>query len=130
MVGPVVQQEMLLGSRRSRLHVLRWIYAGWLILEVFFFFFKFEAEEASRQFAYMLSGVPDTERELRLLASAPEVVGRWFTDAFLGQQMILLLLATPAFVAGAITDEKRRGTLQYLLTTDLEDRHIVVGKLL
>src|SRR5581483_9766362 len=45
-------------------------------------------------------------------------------------QMALLLLVTPAFVAGAITDEKRRGTLQYLLTTDLEARHLVVGKLL
>src|SRR5206468_1762416 len=28
------------------------------------------------------------------------------------------------------TDEKRRGTLQYLLTTDLDTRHIILGKLL
>ena len=43
--------------------------------------------------------------------------------------MILLLLATPAFVAGAITDEKRRGTLQYLLISDLDTRHIILGKM-
>jgi ABC-type transport system involved in multi-copper enzyme maturation permease subunit len=44
--------------------------------------------------------------------------------------VLILLLITPAFVAGAITDEKRRGTLQYLLLTDLEARHIILGKLM
>src|SRR5262249_21955236 len=63
-------------------------------------------------------------------ASAPEIVGQWFSEAFVAQMMFFLVLATPAFVAGAITDEKRRGTLQYLLTADLEARHIVIGKLL
>lgn len=124
MVGPVVHQEMLLGSRRNRLHILRWIYAGWLILQVFFFLLKFQAEQTTRRFNPFMPYEPES------YASAPEVVGRWFTENFVSQQMILLLLATPAFVAGAITDEKRRGTLQYLLTTDLESRHIVLGKLL
>lgn len=127
MVGAVVHQEMLLGSRRNRLHVLRWIYAAWLVLQVLYFNLRYQAEESMRGLRPMLAGYgfePDW------YASAPEVVGRWFTETFVSQQMILLLLATPAFVAGAITDEKRRGTLQYLLTTDLESRHIVLGKLL
>ena len=33
MIGPILHQEMLLGGRRYRLHVLRWIYAGWLVLQ-------------------------------------------------------------------------------------------------
>ena len=43
---------------------------------------------------------------------------------------VLLFLLTPAFVAWAITDEKSRGTLQYLLTSSLTTWEIVVGKLL
>ena len=34
MVGPLFYHEMLLGSRRSRDHIFRWVYGGWLILQV------------------------------------------------------------------------------------------------
>jgi ABC-type transport system involved in multi-copper enzyme maturation permease subunit len=125
MIGAVLYQEWLLGSRRSRLYLFRWIYAGWLAFLVFFGYFDCKAEERSR-----LTGrnVASTTFFLER-ASMPEVVGQWFAETFVVQQMILLALATPAFVAGAVTDEKRRGTLQYLLTTDLESRHILLGKL-
>src|SRR5207302_7129649 len=57
-----------------------------------------------------------------------------FATSFVGklvyQQLILLLLATPAFAAGAISDEKASGTLQYLLAADLTAWEIIVGKLL
>jgi ABC-type transport system involved in multi-copper enzyme maturation permease subunit len=126
MVGPVLHQELLLGGRRNRLHVLRWFYAGWLVLQVVFFYLRFQGEEVTRAQARwtMGSDVPINA------ASAPEVVGAWFSEAFVSQQMLLLLLVTPAFVAGAITDEKRRGTLQYLLTSHLGTRDLLMGKLL
>jgi ABC-type transport system involved in multi-copper enzyme maturation permease subunit len=117
---------MLLGGRRYRLHALRWIYAGWLILQVFYFYLAFQSEEFQVAQAYNQT----QGRGVFNPSSAPEVVGANFSEMFLSQQMLLLLLITPAFVAGAITDEKRRGTLQYLLTTDLESRHIVLGKLI
>ncbi|HTU23098.1 MAG TPA: ABC transporter permease [Gemmataceae bacterium] len=126
MVGAVLQQEWLLGSRRSRLHVFRWIYAGWLILLVLYGFVRYVNDEYQRLHS---RGVANTSTFI-VRSSAPEVVGQWFTETFVSQQMLLLVLATPALVAGAITDEKRRGTLQYLLTADLESRHIVLGKLL
>jgi ABC-type transport system involved in multi-copper enzyme maturation permease subunit len=119
MVGPVLHLEMLLGGRRTRLHVLRWVYAGWLVLVVLALFFAFQARQVTQSRATVFNR-----------ASAPEVVGAWFSATFVSQQMLFILLLTPAFVAGAITDEKRRGTLQYLMTTDVEARHIVVGKLL
>src|SRR5262249_45341468 len=53
-----------------------------------------------------------------------------FIATFAVQQMILLVLAVPVFAASAITDEKTRGTLQYLLTTEIEGRHLILGKLL
>ena len=56
--------------------------------------------------------------------------GNRFTAVLIGQQLALLLLATPAYTAGAITDEKTRGTLQYLLVADLTAWEIILGKLL
>src|SRR5688572_15752162 len=124
MVGPVLNQEMLLGGRRNRLHVLRWLYAGLLIVELLGLFGHFASEEWPRAAATRRMG------EVYNGASAPEVVGERFAVLFVRQQMIILLLIVPAFVAGAITDEKRSGTLQYLALTDLESRHVILGKLL
>src|SRR5262245_41558424 len=99
MIGAVVHQELLLGSRRNRLHVFRWVSAGWLILIIFYFYVRFSSE----QFEYSL------QRRPRAVAlpevSACTAVGSRFAEAFVLQQLLLLLLATPAFVAGAITDE-------------------------
>jgi ABC-type transport system involved in multi-copper enzyme maturation permease subunit len=53
-----------------------------------------------------------------------------YSGLFLQQQLILLLIATPAIVAGALGEEKERGTLQSLLGTELVAREIVLGKLL
>jgi ABC-type transport system involved in multi-copper enzyme maturation permease subunit len=126
MVGAVLQQEWLLSSRRSRLHVFRWIYGGWLILLLMYGFVCHVNDEHQR----LHSRAADLSSTFIRNSSAPEVVGQWFAETFVIHQLLLIVLATPAFVAGAITDEKRRGTLQYLLTADLESRHIVVGKLL
>src|SRR5262245_61652914 len=113
MLGPVFYQEMLLGGRRNQLHVFRWVYAGWLVFQVGLLYFFYTISEAAR----LRRGDSFT------VSSAPEVIGSWFTSLFLYQQMILLLLATPALVAGAVADEKRRGTLQYLLLAGLDTRH-------
>ena len=126
MIGAVLQQEWLMGSRRTRLHVLRWLYAAWLIVLVCYGFLRYIQEEHLRQ---QSRSVASTTAFL-VRSSAPEIVGEWFAETFVIQQMLLLVLATPTLVAGAITDEKRRGTLQYLLTADLEARHILLGKLL
>src|SRR5438270_41279 len=111
MVGPVLHQELLLGSRRNRLYVFRWLYAAWLVLQVFYFWFQFQGEDFARRAALYasLSATNDV--------SAPEVVGARFAETFVAQQLLFLALVVPAFVAGAVTDEKRRGTLQYLLTS-------------
>ncbi len=144
MVGAVFHQEMLLGDRRGRLHVLRWVYVGWLVLQVLFLWFGFLYLQMQHKAALALysfnpaaePAAPDNP------ASAPGVVGDWlvrgsdagllerlFFPGFVRGQMLMLLLATPAFVAGAVADEKRRGTLQYLLTADLDARHLILGKM-
>jgi ABC-type transport system involved in multi-copper enzyme maturation permease subunit len=56
-----------------------------------------------------------------------------FANSFFGTFMVLQYLVvsflTPAYVAGCITDEKERKTLEFLLATDLRSREIVFGKL-
>jgi ABC-type transport system involved in multi-copper enzyme maturation permease subunit len=113
MVGPVLYQEMLLGSRAGKQYIFRWIYAGWLILQILFFTLVSSLEVAFSPGSFL------TAR----LASH-------FIPVFVVQQLILMIVAVPAFAAGSVTDEKTRGTLQHMLTTDLESRHIILGKLL
>ena len=110
MVGPLLYHEMLLGSRRSRDHAFRWVYAVWLLATLGW----------CMSFDWLLHG-----------AGTPysPFVCRRFVEFFIPQHFILLLLVTPAFVASAVTEEKTKGTLQYLLTTDLAPLHIIVGKL-
>jgi ABC-type transport system involved in multi-copper enzyme maturation permease subunit len=126
MLGAVLHQELLLGGRRNRLHIFRWLYAGWLIFLVLLFLVQFLQEEAALAWARRWSGGTVVEHH----ASAPEVIGARFASFFIWQQILFLFLAVPIFTAGAIVDEKRQGTLQYLLLSDLESRHILLGKLL
>jgi ABC-type Na+ efflux pump permease subunit len=131
MIGTVVHQELLLGSRRIPLHVLRWVYGGCLVVQVAFFLVQFVTTEQARNFArYQSLRMPGSSPDPFVPRSAPHCVGDRFAEAFVPQQFILLAIATPALVAGAITDEKRRGTLQHLLLTDFGTRPLLLGKLL
>ncbi|HEV3263084.1 MAG TPA: ABC transporter permease subunit [Gemmataceae bacterium] len=122
MVGPVLYLEMLLSGRRGRQHVFRWVYAGWLVVQLCFLYFLYRLSAMRAMAMSMRLGRPDPNVSSAFAAS--------FVELFVVQQLVLLLLATPAFAAGAITDEKSRGTLQYLLTADLSAWEIVIGKLL
>jgi ABC-type transport system involved in multi-copper enzyme maturation permease subunit len=144
MVGAVLRQELLLGSRRNRLRAFRWAFAAWLLLLILFCYARFQAEQVHHRINALnarvnaMARVGNNPAAWRNLppdprpndVSAPTFVGGLFTDVFARQLLLLLALATPVFVAGAITDEKRRGTLPQLLTTDLDTRHILLGKLL
>jgi ABC-type transport system involved in multi-copper enzyme maturation permease subunit len=104
MIGPVLNLELTLGSRRGRHYLFRWIYAAWLLLEALFLLFLYAVSKKT----FFLD---------------------WFVAVFLVQHFVVILLATPAYTAGAVTDEKGRGTLQYLLTAGLTSWEIVAGKL-
>jgi ABC-type transport system involved in multi-copper enzyme maturation permease subunit len=111
-IGPVLYQEMLLASRRTRQYVFRWLYAGWMILQL-----------AGLAFIYFFGTLFSTEK-----TDVTMEICRDLTPFLVAQQFILLILSTPVFVAGAVTDEKTRGTLQYLLTTDLTTWDVILGK--
>jgi ABC-type transport system involved in multi-copper enzyme maturation permease subunit len=71
----------------------------------------------------------DSSSEEVLSAHVQSQFASNFFYTFAVVQYVALLVVTPAYVAGAITDEKERKTIDYLFTTDLANREIVFGKL-
>jgi ABC-type transport system involved in multi-copper enzyme maturation permease subunit len=107
MLASVFQLEMLLGGRKQRPYVLRWLYAVFLLAL------------------------------LTPLLFSSQSLTQWvdqggyhaFFQRFVVLHFGLLLLLTPGIVAGALSDEKTTGTLQHLLTAPLWPIEIVLGKL-
>jgi ABC-type transport system involved in multi-copper enzyme maturation permease subunit len=110
LLGPVFFFELLRGSRR-RIHLHRVLYATILF--------------GSISYLYLI-GYGD--RDPDSLATHAEMA-RTFFLLFFGIQMLAIGLLTPVMVAGCITEEKERRTLEFVLATDLRGREIVLGKL-
>lgn len=110
MIGPVFALEWLKAGRRRRAHVLRWIFGAALVLQLIHAYSAYS-----------------------LRAGSPGALAD-FADGFLiqvlVQQFLFVAVVTPGLVAGTITDEKTRGTLESLLTAQIDAPAIVVGKLL
>ena len=118
MIGPVLGLELQQASRRGRLVTLWHLYATWLALQLFFMFASYSAEIEVR--SRIRTG--GTAKRTALLTG--EFITSYL-EVFVAQHFALLLLATPTFVAGTITDEKTRGTLQFLLCAHVSSWEIV-----
>src|SRR2546423_1821981 len=103
MIGPVFGAEVVRAGRRGRAPVPRWLYAGLLVLQFLSAYWNYRP-------AAPAFGPPREPTAAETTAFA-----RGFVDLILFQQFVLVVLAAPAFAAGAVTDEKSRGTLQQLL---------------
>jgi ABC-type transport system involved in multi-copper enzyme maturation permease subunit len=115
MIGAVCHLELLHLHRRGRQRLFCMIYGGWLLAEFGFMYLTYVLRSSSAQ-------------PIGRIEAASDFMNN-FVELFIVQQYILLLLVTPALVAGTITDEKTRGTLQHLLTTALTSPEIILGKL-
>jgi ABC-type transport system involved in multi-copper enzyme maturation permease subunit len=111
-VGPVFTWDLVRNTRRGRYFLIRTLY-GLLLLVVLW-------QVWAAHFWYRPG--PVTTSEITAFAER-------FFATLLVVQFVLITLLTPAYTAGAITDEKERRTLEFILTTDLHDREIVLGKL-
>jgi ABC-type transport system involved in multi-copper enzyme maturation permease subunit len=111
--GPVFNFELMATARRGRFYMVRAFYAAVLFVILWGVYSAWTSE---------------TGGEL------PSKFVSWFAfSTFCGiavGQIILVLVLTPALVAGVIADEKQRKTLHYLLASRLTSPEIVVGKLL
>jgi ABC-type transport system involved in multi-copper enzyme maturation permease subunit len=119
LLGPVFHLEMLLGGRRRRNYFLRWFVGGLLILQLLIAYIVYDSD------------LDKVQAETGFFpANATSVFAAEFVSWVIRQQFLIILLATPVFTAGAITDEKTRGTLLYLFSADLTSWEILIGKLL
>jgi ABC-type transport system involved in multi-copper enzyme maturation permease subunit len=123
MVGPVLYQELMLGARRNRAHIFRWFYAGWILLQLVAVLLTVSASRP-----IMGPGPYGARRPFDYTDFAE--FARTYLNLLVWQHYLVMLLSIPVLTAGAITDEKWRGTLQYLLVTELYSWEILVGKLI
>lgn len=117
MVGPLLAQELLRG-RRGRLEILRRAYASWMILQFTFLFSSHYSEAIARE-RTPIANSKTAAVQSRFVNS--------YLDLFVVQHFLLIGFATPAFVCGALAEEKSHMTLTMLLTTDLTSSDIVLG---
>lgn len=116
-LGPVLVYDVLRSARRGRFILVRWLYAIGLLLLLLWVYAIWRTES----FYYR----QQAQNEFRQLARLAE---QYFI-AFSITQFCAVALLTPAYVAGAIAEEKEKKTLEFLLATDLENREIIFGKL-
>lgn len=113
--GPVFQRDMRIMGRRRGTYVTRAAYLLVLLVIVFFVFLSM-----SQQMAW---GSPASRlQRFQELAPAIALTVVW-------AQFFLLGLLSSSLTAGAISDERRAGTLTTLLSTPLTAGEVLFGKL-
>jgi len=120
--GPVLFYDMVRTARRSRYMILRLLYGGFLLFVLcYLYLIMWVAANFNLNAQQVNEGMQ--RREMAMLAES-------FFGFFMILQLAIAILLTPAYVAGAIADEKDRKTMEFILATDLRDREIIFSKLL
>lgn len=119
--NPVFFLDLVRTARRGRPMVLRSVYAGALLIMIFWAYCSWFAERGGGMREVFGGG------SLRF-DETPQFATHIF-NKFMVVQFAVVLLLTPLFTAGAIAEEKDRRTLDFLLTTHLQNHEIVLGKL-
>lgn len=122
LVGPVLGFDAVRTARRSRLSLARACYAFVLLLVLFLVYVQEFGIDLSSGLAVLMN-------EQQVSSSEAAHFANRFFRVFLVAQFLTVLVLTPVFTAGAIAEERERGTLALLLASDLLDREIILGKL-
>src|SRR5262245_45872989 len=113
--------DLLRTTRRGRLMLVRTGYGLALLAALGLLFARWFPDQLTP--AGLFSPGPD------LLPSDIARFGEQFAMVVLLVQLAAVVVLTPAYAAGAVAEERQRGTLDALRTTELTDREIVHGKL-
>jgi ABC-type transport system involved in multi-copper enzyme maturation permease subunit len=116
LLGPVALYELVHTTRRSHFVLYR-LYAYFILIVLALFYCVWAAQS------------PTAADEMRVPAREMAQFARTFVFTFLSLQVLTFGVLTPAYTAGSLAEEKERGTLEFLLATDLRNREIVLGKL-
>ena len=132
LLGPVFVYESDRVARRGRTFAVRVVYVLALLLVIYLTYPRIEVMSLDPEFNH-LSQVRLNDTLLdRYLESVPKVMERFaadFSHAFLIAQAVVVLLLTPVYVGGAISDEKENRFLDFLLATRMSGTEILLGKL-
>ena len=115
--GPIFLHELRVVARRKRSYALRVLLGLFLLYSVVM---TYEAWTAS------------TLRSIQSRELSPNEMARLGSNLFgavLWLQGIVIFFLTPAFLAGAIAEDRQRKVLSYLLASPLTGAEIVLGKL-
>jgi ABC-type transport system involved in multi-copper enzyme maturation permease subunit len=117
-IGPVFLFEMVRAGRRDRNHAVRSLFGFILLFALLSFYLLCLVYEGMLTKGTTVSALPAS------------ILGD-FLLAFFGVLSILQFFAawllTPAYLAGAIVEEREQNTLEALLASDLRDREIALG---
>lgn len=117
-IGPMFWYELVRLARRGQQPRLRVLLVSLLLVGLFVTYLReFQGEELTA-----LSG----SSQLKLDRSAR--FAETFLITFLSAQMLAVILITPAMVGSSITEEKERGTLDFLQSSLLSNHEIILGK--
>ncbi len=113
--GPILFYDLVTTARRTRFFIIRYLCLLTLVGLLFF--------------VNLIVGMSGGGGKDSGPADAQRTTQMYFV-AFVITQSIFLVALAPAYVAGCIAEEKERGTLEFVLATDLHNREIVFGKLI
>lgn len=119
--GPVFLYEGIRLGRRKTTFVLRGVYVGFMMGLLGLMYLSWH-ESISYRSGNNFGRTTVRPNELAEFATQFFITFELF-------QFFIVILLTPAYVAGCIADEKERKTLEFLLATDLRNHEILFGKL-
>jgi ABC-type transport system involved in multi-copper enzyme maturation permease subunit len=119
--GPLLGYDLVRTIRRSHIVLWRIVYTLFLfvLLLCLYMLFFYDTRDG---FKGLWTGL--SVRRSDLIAFAAD-----FSYGFMVMQLVTVFVLTPAYTAGAVAEEKERGTLEGMLITDLGSREIVLGML-
>ena len=120
-IGPLFRCELLRLARRGTQPRLRVIYVCLLLIALFVTYVDTFNDIDISRLVFEGDQVP-RERMAEF--------GESFMLAFLFVQIVAVVLLTPVYAGAAITEEKERRSLDFLLSSPLLGREIILGKLL
>jgi ABC-type transport system involved in multi-copper enzyme maturation permease subunit len=126
--GPVFRNEFMRAARKMPWKILGHCYAVWLLLQFVAIITSSDppiASFAPRACVNLSSRIDNQREEVR----ARKTQALDYLTLLLYQQLLLVLLLTPAVTAGVVGHDKERDTLGALLITRLSAWEIVAGKL-
>lgn len=131
--GPVLFYEAVREGRRGRVFLIRALFGLMLLLFLSLVYSRYFDPDQGPQWLWDRTtrrGGPSPGDWVVLRAAALARFNETVFFTFLCVQFAAVLLLTPAYTAGTIAEEKHRCRLEFLFATQLNNREIVLGKLL